>query len=152
MGNAKHLWENKDGEYHFRNANGGNALYVVKLQSIAGEPDLVSKPPAGVTWSYSDAESIRLSSDPLYSFDFYKVGVVGFKWGCYNVGRHEKWPGYYFVYPGYPRSAADSQEDCEALCPALMSHVFSQPRWRKNKSQSQIQETLASATCPQDRR
>jgi len=112
----------------------------------------VSRPPAGVTLRYSDGESIKLSTDPLYSFDFYKLGVDGFEWGCYNVGRGEKWAGYYFIYPGYPKFSADSLEECEALCPALMSHVFSHPDWRKKKSQSQIQETLAKATCPQDRR
>ena len=152
MGHAKHLWENRDGEYHFRNANGGNPLYVVKIQSIAGEPDLVSKPPAGVTFSYSDGESIKLSSDPLYSFDFYTLGGDGVQWSCYNVGRGEKGRGYYFLYPGYPKFSADSREECEALCPALISHVYSHPDWRKNKSQSQIQQTLANATCPQDRR
>ena len=152
MGHAKHLWENRDGEYHFRNANGGNPLYVVKIQSIAGEPDLVTRPPAGVTFSYSDGESIKLSSDPLYSFDFYTLGGDGVQWSCYNVGRGEKGRGYYFLYPGYPKFSADSREECEALCPALISHVYSHPDWRKNKSQSQIQQTLANATCPQDRR
>ena len=149
--NAKHLWELKDGEYHFRNAYAGNPLYVVKIQSLAGEPDVVSTPPAGVTWSYSDAEAIKLSSDPLYSFDFYMLGEDGFEWGCYNVGRGEKQKGV-VSYPGHPKHTADSLEECEALCPALMSYKYSHPNWLRHTDQPQIQETLARATCPQDRR
>ena len=124
----------KDGEYHFRNANGGNPVYVAKTQSLAGEPDLVTRSPAGVGFTYSDGESIKLSRDPLYSFDFYSLGGNGVQWYCYNNGRGEKGRGYFFLYPGYPKFSADSRRECEALCPDLMSHVYSHPMWQKIKA------------------
>lgn len=148
---AKTLWEVKDGEYHFSNARGGNTLYVVKLQSLAGEPDLVRRPPEGSRYPYSDSEGIKLSSDPSYSFDFYKLGFRDNQWFCYNLGRGQKTEGY-VQYPDHPRYHADSLEECEALCPTVMAFVYNHPQWLKRQSQSQIQQTLASATCPQDRR
>ena len=144
-------WVFDSPRYHVYGENkaGAPERYVVswQLQSVAGEPDLISqnrnKAPL---FKFNDYEGLKLSNDPDFQFDLFKLGSNNNRdWGCFNIGRQEI---PIFTVPAHGgdtvRLYAESLSECEALCrPAVDLHFSSDPQQRRS---------LEDMTCPEDRR
>ena len=147
-------WEKYKDEYRLGDPDATKTWlwYIsVEYQTKVGEPDIVLTR----KWVADDSdrglhprEGIKLSSDPDYKFDFFRVGGISKgkdgSFGCANIGSHER-----TVYSlslreskDMPDQYADTIEECEALCPAVLAE------FKRRYPDHPHYQTL---TCPQDR-
>jgi len=140
VGKTEYRWEKvRGGNYRIYYARTGEYVYPLAYVEIDGEPEIK----ASVN-KFSDYEAIKLSNDPKFLFDLYKLGGHP-NWECYNIGRNEipsavaLWEG-----PHTPPDFSESLDECESLCPAVRADLT---RIRQNNGAPPRAET-----CPQDRK
>lgn len=144
-------WERTDGLYRFYNnsrhvsSNKGKLWFVLKYQSVRGEPNLVTIADKDSGFRGYEAEALKVSSDPNHKFDFYKVECrqrwsgedkcwgghedrsprAG--WSCRNVGHRLNDERVYWGGGGKHASGpnyAETLEECEAICEKVVSYYL----------------------------
>lgn len=138
-------WEKKGNQYDFF-AQSGEYHYSARLQSVRDEPDLVS---FGTKYFFGMFDGIKLSDDPDYLFDLYKVGCkrqvpnspcyqtyesrykkdgLDVSWQCINIGQllSTDLDGIEYL-PGNletPRDYGNTESACQAICERAVSFRF----------------------------
>ena len=72
-------WERDGNVYRFFPKGGGREKqrFVLKYQSIRGEPNILTVPDANSSWQDLTTEGLKLSDNPKYQFDLYQVQCRG---------------------------------------------------------------------------
>ena len=72
-------WERDGNVYRFYPKGRGREKqrFVLKYQSIRGEPNILTVPDANSSWQDLTTEGLKLSDNPEYQFDLYKVQCRG---------------------------------------------------------------------------
>ena len=121
------------------------AMFSVKRLSLEGEPDLVTTKFTKNYTTSGNFEAIKLAKNPDLLLDHYVIGTYGGSgygdFYCVNIGRkqevHQSWNGYAPFFKVSDSYFADSLEDCEADCRAIIVEQYG---------------SVGDRTCPQDRR
>ena len=148
-GSAKGFTWERDGElYRFYNqspyGNKGKLWFVYKYQSVEGEPDLITVASKQSGFKGFAAEALKVSSDPNYKFDFYKVqcrrkwsgedkcwaddGERSPRpgWSCRNVGHRLYDERVYWNASKHASGPnyADTLIGCEEICEKVVSYYL----------------------------
>ena len=152
LGDAKRDWKwvSESGAYRFfwrpNESKPWLFKFSVKRVALEGDPDLVTNEIAKKSYSSGNFEAIKLSRSPDLLFDHYVLGSFsgpGYKkdFHCINVGRKEqtyqRQAGYGLSFPISYSLFADSLDDCEAQCRAIIVAAYG---------------SMGDRTCPQDRK
>jgi hypothetical protein len=145
-----YTWERKGDTYRADYTAPESSKYwymSVKYQTLAGEPEIIITQKVKSDDRFADrTEGVKVSNDPDFQFDFFRVGEIAYRtgtWGCANLGRNEKiHRGLFRALSGSPDQYAKTVEQCEALCPEVLTE-FRRVFPKLNDEQH---------TCPQDRR
>ena len=120
-------WKAEDGIYavHESKYRDFQLLFTTRYQATTGEPEVstITLGPRGKAF-----EAIKLSNDPNFLFDFYKV-IKLFpeeRWSCKNIGRKPELmvstTGTFMPIRGHP-DFADTQLECEERCKQIESYL-----------------------------
>ena len=148
--NRSWIWERDDSGYRFSWRLNTKMSWLFKfsvsLQSLEGEPDLVTTDIAKKHYTSGNFEALKLSENPDLLLDFYMVGSFkGPKYKkdfyCVNVGHKQKTyqvqNGWGASFPVPYQYFADTEEECEAHCIAIIIEDYG---------------SMGERTCPQHRR